>query len=173
MTTHTFSFRTSFGQFHLIDDESYPDPSEVWTEETCKNRLATTDGFVGIGTLEGYADVEVTIVVGKRCPESKITTCDHVVECSLEIKSGRLLVVPCASLDETQGVNLDPGWYRLCILCDWTDTTTVEYERRRDRERRRERYIVYIWPSEYATERVRKRRIWVNEKKGWSDVQVS
>jgi hypothetical protein len=172
MSTHTFSFRTTHGQFHLIDDESYPDPSEAWTEDACTNRLATTDGFVGIGTLEDYAEVDVAIVVGKHCTETEIAACDHVVECSLQIRSGRLLVLPCASLDESRGVNLDPGWYRLCILCYWTDTTTAEYERSRGREGRREGYVVHMWRSEHAAERIIKRRIWDSQKKGWSSVQV-
>jgi len=163
LATHRFVFTTTHGQFHLIDDESYPDPSDVWTAEAIKNRLATTDGFVGIGTLqEDYAEVEIEIVVGERCPKREADAHDHVVECSLAVKSGRLLVSPCMSEDTAETVKVTPGTYRVCVLCFWADAAASGFQLCR------EHYRIYVWPSKSRAERVIKRRMWDSETRRWT-----
>ncbi len=160
---------TSHGQFHVIDADAFPDPSEVWTEETCANRIAVTDGFVGIGVLQDNPEVEVTLSVGQPCTAEEVAAWDHVVAGSLEIRSGRLEVSPCIPMsdDEVHTIPLEPGSYRLCVLCDWFDTAQQDAS-----SQRRERYKIFLWPAPYQPVEIIKRRCWDSVKRGWGAVEI-
>lgn len=168
MSEYVFLIKnTSHGQFHLMDDESYPDPSDVWTEEALTNRVAVTDGFVGISVLQDMPEVEVTLVTGETCPAEVLAAWDHAVECSLRVASGRLLVSPCIPMsdDEVFQVELPPGNYRLCVLCGWFDSLHIT-------ENQREYYRIYLTQGPEAPVRVLKRRVWLDRQRGWSEVQT-
>ena len=153
---HTFILpETTHGQFYLIDDESDPDTSNIWNDEAFQTRLAITDGCVGISTLQYIAEIEVTLVVGRSCTEEERAGWDHVAACSLEVRSGRLRIEPCLPMsdDEIHMLPLEPGCYRLCILCDWFDIMDID-----EFDPKRERYKVFLWRAAYRPVELIKRR---------------
>jgi hypothetical protein len=100
-------------------------------------------GSIGIGTnCEGLVSVEVQIWSSE--PAVVTESWDHVVECGIDVPSGRLVVAGCCddTLEDSFGVALSAGNYtaRVCYgnqyeCGDGEPTCTGEY-------------LIMLWPSQ-------------------------
>ncbi|MCR5886995.1 hypothetical protein LRS06_04225 [Hymenobacter sp. J193] len=96
---HTLHFTTSYHQFYLYDKDSPGDTGsfDFWTDASFADKLAVEAGILGV-SIGTYWDVNATIsVLEQRNESSDLAPYDHVVEASLEIKSGKLQVLACIS----------------------------------------------------------------------------
>ncbi|WP_239133925.1 hypothetical protein [Rugosimonospora africana] len=102
-------------QIHLFDEGSVTDLGEVWTEEAMADQLAVAEDAVAIGTAVNVF-VEVAIEVLDRAPADDSADFDHVVEGSVEIRSGRLVVMGCTDFEpDAARFTVPAGWLRVRV----------------------------------------------------------
>ena len=151
MELHKLEFWTSHHQFYLADKSSpfRTDSDDFWTTEASNDKLAIEEGILGIGT-ECYGPVKGDFVVLKVEPEENdFGSYDHVVEGSIELKSGVLQVFPCAVNEPVLELSVAPRTYRVRIYS--SNLTTVEGDAGDDY------YRVRMWPGEAGKRKVLKR----------------
>lgn len=102
-----------YHQIHLLDEGASPDLAAAWTVQATEDKLAVADGGIGIGTQD--ADT-VSIAVEIHAAEPATRKADHITEASLEIRSGKLVVLGCTDhLPDAKRVPMAPGWYRVRV----------------------------------------------------------
>ena len=111
------NFYTSHHQIYICDFGYSQDISDdqFWTEDATHSRLAIGDGILGVG-LESYGDFkgDLTALQTKNAvPDFAIY--DHIVEGSLNIRSGILQVLDCPNMKEEFRVNIMKGMYRVRV----------------------------------------------------------
>jgi hypothetical protein len=139
-----------YHQFYLLDEEASP---RIPTDFECRDltpRLVVCPNQVVVLTFQPNM-VSVTVEIMDAEPSLDIAGWDHVVECSLEIPSGRLAVDRCVGSVAAR-LAVAPGWYRVrvCLagIRDWSSVS--------DGEDPPESYQVVIWPGDPGPEVVRK-----------------
>ncbi|MEU1397463.1 hypothetical protein ABZ403_15565 [Micromonospora zamorensis] len=85
-------------QIHLLDDGSVTDLGDAWTEEAVLDNLAVDTDAMAVGTTVNV-NVAVTVEVLEAAPEDDSAEFDHVVEGSLHVLSGRLVVMGCTDYE--------------------------------------------------------------------------
>jgi hypothetical protein len=104
-----------YHQFHLQDSNA-PKGSlgDAWTDEAQARDVAVAPFIVGVGT-ERNASVWLDLEVHDTKPELKITkNLRRVVECSLDLPSGKLIIT-CPAEPGGHQVLLTPSCYRLRV----------------------------------------------------------
>lgn len=81
-------------QFVLMDERSQGDFSTLWTEDALERMLAVGDCALAAGTLRNM-EVDVEVEVLRARPEIVPGQWDNIVEASIRIPSGRLVVMGC------------------------------------------------------------------------------
>ncbi|MFI6151017.1 hypothetical protein [Streptomyces sp. NPDC051109] len=112
MATNLELFADYF-QIHILDEDSDADFSNVWTEQAVLDGLAVAEGGLAIGT-----DVNFTVAVAVHLltdqPDDDSNEFDHVVEASLNLASGRLVVLGCTDdVDAAARFDMPSGWTRI------------------------------------------------------------
>jgi hypothetical protein len=103
-----------YRQFLLLDARSGEtgDPEDAWTEQALLDRVAAATGWVAIGT-DTACDVEVVVELADGPPPTDdLADWDHVVEASLEVQSGRVLVMSPKG-PPSSPIGVPPGWWRV------------------------------------------------------------
>ena len=113
MKSHRFELLADYSQFYLQDDEQQlGNLSEAWTEEAVDRLLAVAPGVVGIGTVRSMR-VAATVEVHETEPEADLQAWDHIAECDLEVKTGRIVVAGCTDyFPDAARIAVRPGLYR-------------------------------------------------------------
>ncbi|OXE95593.1 hypothetical protein B0A63_23925, partial [Flavobacterium johnsoniae UW101] len=91
------NFTTDYGQFYLNDkDEGDTGSENFWSDQALNDKLAVEKGILGVSieNTEGMVKCELEILNSKSLI-SDFSSFDHVVEASLEIKTGILQVNDC------------------------------------------------------------------------------
>jgi hypothetical protein len=87
-----------YHQIHLFDDGSTADLGEAWTDQAVLDRLAAAGDAMAVGTSVNV-NVDVTVEVLAAAPPDDHAGFDHVVEASLRIRSGRLVIMGCTDYE--------------------------------------------------------------------------
>jgi hypothetical protein len=124
MNKYSLHFSTEYYQFYLLDEatKSQTDDADFWNSEAEKLRLAVLDGLLGV-TIATYGQVNGELIVLQETPPVQ-SNADHVVEASLELGSGRLLIKNCTSYTTQLELDLDKGAYRIRISSQKLGTVT-------------------------------------------------
>jgi hypothetical protein len=88
---HAFRLFADFFQFYVQDESAEGNLSDSWTEEAIKRRLAVAPGTVGIGIVRNM-EVPVSLEILQVAPPLNLNASQHVVECSLAVKSTNLVI---------------------------------------------------------------------------------
>jgi hypothetical protein len=100
-------------QFYLQDESADGNLGESWTEEATARLLALAPGTVGVGTVRNM-DVPVTVEVHDEEPPQDLEMWDHVVECSIEVPSGRIVIAGCMDyFPDAARIDINAGLYRV------------------------------------------------------------
>jgi hypothetical protein len=112
---HKLSFFTEYYQFYILDSETkaQTDAPDFWNAEADKRKLAIGEGLLGV-TVAKYAEIKVEVRVLSSEP-TEDADADHIVETSLNLPSGLLMVKDCTSYDTLLELNLGKGTYRTRI----------------------------------------------------------
>lgn len=85
-------------QIHLFDDGSVTDLGDAWTDEAVRARFAMAADAIAVGTTVNV-NVAVTLEVLEAAPQDDSAEFDHVVEGSLHVPSGRLVIMGCTDYE--------------------------------------------------------------------------
>lgn len=94
MPTLQLELLADYFQFYLQDEDASGDLSQSWSPAAVARMLAMAEGVVGVGTARNML-VPVTVEVLETAPPALLECFDHVVEGSLEVNSGTLVIVGC------------------------------------------------------------------------------
>ncbi|MFF5701285.1 hypothetical protein ACFY7H_02040 [Streptomyces sp. NPDC012794] len=96
-------------QVHVLDEGSEGDFSGVWTEQTVVDGLGVMEDALAIGTAVNDT-VAVSVHVLADQPHYDSDDFDHIVEASLHVPSGRLIVMGCTDyLDDAARFEVPAG----------------------------------------------------------------
>jgi hypothetical protein len=152
MSRCELSLFADYFQFYLQDEEATGDLSESWTEAATEDLLALAPGTIGVGTVRNI-DVPVVVEVGSAPPPDAFDAWDQVVECSIEVPSGLLVIAGCTDyLPDAKRIEMAPGSYRARIFYGGLDTVGADGVEGEDC------YRVCLWPHPVGAPVVLKRR---------------
>jgi len=149
--TSKFSFTTSYNQFYISDDLA-PFPQNMWDEVSYNNRISVNNRFIGVIT-ESYGNINGEIEILKSKKElSNFDAFDHVVEASIDIKSGKLKIEDCPNSSIELEISIKPGLYRIRIYSSNLKSVKFsdEYGDYNDF------YKIELWEEDYSEVRVLK-----------------
>lgn len=160
-TVHQVSVFADNFQFQLQDQVEDCDYPENWNDALLTQLYVCGNRIIGIGTVRDL-DVDVTLEVYDEKMDDKeldvdpdVSDFDHVVQCNLEIPSGKLLITGCTSdYEEALKLTLPARQYGVRIFwsnLDSTDELGFEGE---------DKYLIQFWPDTYFEERIF--RVWRN-----------
>ncbi|MGW1588292.1 hypothetical protein [Streptomyces sp. NPDC002386] len=114
-TTTELTLFADYFQIHVSDADSDGDLSDAWTGQAVADHLAVAQDALGIGTVVNV-NVSVTVVVLPQEPSDDSAEFDHVVEASLDVPSGRLMVLGCTDYaPDAATFEVAPGWNRVRV----------------------------------------------------------
>jgi hypothetical protein len=114
-----------------------------------EDRMALEEGIIGVGT-ECYGPVKGEVKIVAFPDEiASANPYDHIVEGSLELKSGILQVLDCPNSSIELELHLKPGFYRVRVCS--SNLFSVEGDEGDDF------YSIEIWPQELSGRKVLKR----------------
>lgn len=141
MAKYQCNLVADYFQIHLQDELCQTGLEDAWTEEATDEMLAVEDGIIGVGTARN-TDVPVMLCIEDRQPSISFDEWDHVMECSLRIESGQLVILGCTEeFDKAARVAVAPGWYRVRVFYGGLDTVSEDGLQGDDH------YAVILWPS--------------------------
>ncbi|AOG03316.1 hypothetical protein [Bosea sp. RAC05] len=140
--TLTLSVFADYFQFYLLDESVDEDLGALWDDEAVERLLAVGRSSIGIGTARNMA-VPVAISLFDEAPDLDLDAWDMVNECSLLLRSGRLVILGgTAYLPDAPRLPVAPGDYRVRISYAGLDTLSENGLEGDDF------YRIDIWPAE-------------------------
>ena len=147
-----FSLFADYFQFYIQDEDVGGNLSDSWNEDAVSRLLAVAPGIVGVGTVRNM-DVPVSVEVLDSEAGTDFDQWDHVVECTLEVSSTRLVIAGCTDyFPDAERISVAPGTYRLRAC--YADLNTLS----EDGLNGSDRYHVQLWPAPAIEPRVLKQR---------------
>lgn len=139
MKTGNFEIFADYFQFYLQDEAADGNLQDAWDKNATERMFAVTHGAVGIGTARNM-DVPVTLQLLDRAPSRDFTTFDHVVEGSLLVSTGTLVVAGCTDyFPDARRFSVVPGTYRVRLSSSGLDTLSADGLEGNDH------YLVQLW----------------------------
>lgn len=149
----TYDLFTDYGQFWLHDvGTDVSQVAQLWVGESGARMLAAAPDIVCIGTIRN-SKAPVTIeVTEKEPPSTPSDAWDQIVECSLQMPVGRLVIhddiLSCDGRHET--IAIPPGCYRVRVYSGSLDAQHSALEGD-------DHYLVILWPGDEIKPRVLKK----------------
>lgn len=136
-------------QIHLLDDGSVTDLGDAWTDEAVLDGLAVATDTIAAGTTVNV-NVAVTLELPEAAPEDDSAEFDHVAEASLQVPSGRLVIMGCTDYEpEAARFKVAAGPVRVRVA----RSNLAEAERpdihSDDDPATMERLRLQVWPAPY------------------------
>ncbi|MCQ9377665.1 hypothetical protein [Methyloversatilis sp. XJ19-49] len=140
-TVHAFQLFADYFQFVVQDEESDDDFATIWTEDALSALTAFGRSAVCPGTLRNV-EVPVEVVVSDHEPLVALEDVEHAVEGSIEIPSGKVVVMGCTQyFPDAPRFNVTPGTYRALAVMSGIKSIQNEWDPADDK------YTVYLWPG--------------------------
>jgi len=132
---YEFSIFADYSQFYLMDDDIQPQyPGDV-TDLDCRNRLKVAPHIVAVYPIRNTT-VPVVVEFHEFQPVTDASAWDHVAECSLDLPSGRAVIIGCTDyLPDAARITTAPGCYRLRAHFGELDSADSDH------------YLLSLWPS--------------------------
>jgi len=148
----SYTLFADYFQFYLQDEEADGNLGDAWTEQAVSDLLALAPGTIGIGTVRNM-DVPVDVEILGGPPREDLAQWDHVMECGIDVPSGRLVIAGCADyFPDAARLHIAPGTYRARIHYGDLDSLSDDGLDGDDH------YKVVLWVSDDMSRRVIKRR---------------
>ncbi len=141
MAKHHFKLLADYHQFYIQDEAAEGDLSDSWTEDATNRLLATAPGTVGVGTARNMTvPVDIELLDAER--HESFDGWDQVNECSIQIKSGTIVVAGCTDyFPDAARIKIAPGVYRVRIFYGKLDKLSDDGLEGEDH------YRVVLWPG--------------------------
>ncbi|MDA8519559.1 hypothetical protein [Acidovorax sp. NCPPB 4044] len=139
--THHLTLLADYHQFYLQDEAAEGDLSSAWSDDAVHRMLAVAPGVVGFGTARNLR-VPVTLELLDAEPQTDLDRFDHVVEASLVVKTGPLVVAGCTDyFPEAARFAVAPGTYWVRLSAAGLGSLSEDGLEGEDR------YLVQVWPG--------------------------
>lgn len=149
-SVNNFSVFADYFQFIVQDELSDDDFANIWSDEASAAQTAFGRCAVCPGTLRNVT-VPVDLVIVEADPRLSLDTVDHAVEGSIELPSGRVVVMGCNDyFPDAPRLEVEPGTYHVLAVMTGIDSIKNEWEPADDR------HIVYLWPGSARSPRLLK-----------------
>lgn len=141
MPSHRLTLFADYHQFYLQDEAAPGDLASAWDEAATLRMLAVSQGVVGFGTARNMP-VPVTLELLEAEPQTDLARFDHVVDGSVAIATGPLVVAGCTDyLPDAARFDVPPGAYRVRLSSAGLDSLSPDGLEGEDR------YLVQMWPG--------------------------
>jgi hypothetical protein len=141
MQTHKLNLFADYFTITVQDESAEGDFSQGFTDEAIQKMLiAVLPDAIGIQTMRNMT-VPVEVVVTDKAPEDDFSEYDRVNECSLEVPSGKIVVMGNEYFPEAKRIEVVPGIYRVRIYYKNLDTVDIDQLEGHDE------YKVVLWPQ--------------------------
>ena len=127
---YEFQIYADYYQFYLEDENSPHETDKVWDSEgTAYNRmLGVGEGLIAVGTAR-YETVSVSVELHDSEPVLELEKYSRVNECSLQVKSGKLLISGCLEyLPDAARIAIEPSNYWVRVLYGNLETVKDDWE---------------------------------------------
>jgi len=139
-------------QFYIQDETVDGNLSDAWTDDAMERLLAVAPGTVGIGTVRNVG-VPVAISILKREPAFDPETFDQVVECSVAVESGSIVVAGCTDyFPDAVRIKVPPGPYRVRVSFEGLRSESPDGLDGNDQ------YYLQLWPAPMGPVAILKQR---------------
>ena len=139
-------------QFYIQDEAATGDLSNSWNEEATARMLAVAPGAIGIATARNM-HVPVALEIHDQDSGDDISAWDHVVEASLHVTSGRIVIAGCTDyFSDAVRVEVPSGSHRVRVFYGLLDTLSEDGLSGDDH------YKVQLWPGLPTAARILKHR---------------
>lgn len=150
---NNFKLFADYFQFYIQDEDVEGNLSDSWNDAAVSRLLAVAPGVVGIGTVRNM-DVPVSIEVLDSEATLDLDQWDHIVECTLEVASTRLVIAGCTDyFPDAARIPVLPGIYRLRAC--YADLDSIS----EDGLDGNDRYHLKLWLAPAIEPRVLKQRV--------------
>jgi hypothetical protein len=141
--TKTFLARllSQYDQFYLQGEGSLADP-KIWDGAALDRHLGALADQIAIGTASADQEVTVAVELVAAEPTDDSAAFDHVVEASLRLASGIVVLAECIS-GEVARLSVAPGSYRVRVAWDGIDRALGDGLL----DGRGESFRVHLWPA--------------------------
>ncbi|MGJ7542285.1 hypothetical protein [Variovorax sp. LT1R16] len=144
MKSYNLEIFADYFQFYLQDEAADGNLGDAWDQIATERMFAVADGTVGIGTVRNM-DVPVTLELLEVAPSRDFTTFDHVVEGSVLVSTGTLVVAGCtAYFPDARRFPLEPGTYRVRLSSSGLGTLSTDGLEGKDH------YLVQLWLDSFV-----------------------
>jgi hypothetical protein len=147
---HQLKFFTEYYQFYILDKDSksQTDSDNFWTPQADTDKMAVEEGLLGI-TVGKYAEIDVEVnVLETQNNGRNFDEFEHIVEASIEIPSGVLLVKDCTGFEVQLALQLAPQTY--AVRCYSAKLSSIQGDEGDDF------YVIEIWASSKIERKVLK-----------------
>ncbi len=152
--TYRFDLFADYFQFYLRDEQAInPDPfPNIWSKRAFADMLAVLPGIVNIRTVRNMF-VPVTVEIADAPPHDEFDTWDHVVETSLDVPSGSIVIAGCTEyFPDAARIPVPTGNYRLRAYYGALNSVEKTMGLEGD-----DHYRIVLWPDAQRTSHVLKR----------------
>lgn len=119
---------TDYAQFYLVDGDKSEISKSLWIDEQDFNARAEVIGGIMAIRTERSGKIKVIVdVLDKKQDFKSKDEYDHIVECSLEIKSGHLKIKNCPDFELVKDIKLPVGYYRVRVSSANLSTVDSDY----------------------------------------------
>jgi len=100
LESFSFNLSAEFNQFYIQDEEAdWELTDNLWTQEEGQDQLALAPGIIAVGTnRDRVVPVDVQITMSE--PTDDFKEWDQIIECSINVACGHLLVFGCFDFDQ-------------------------------------------------------------------------
>jgi hypothetical protein len=152
MSRYQLTLFADYHQFYIQDENVDGNLSDAWTDEAVERLLAVAPGTVRIGTVRNV-DLPVTIAVLEREPALDADKFDQVVECSIVVESGAIVVAGCTDyFPGAARIKIPSGPYRVRASFEGLKSVSANGLEGNDH------YHLQLWPGPMGTVEILKQR---------------
>ncbi|TDC32543.1 hypothetical protein E1211_20610 [Micromonospora sp. 15K316] len=145
--TGTLRLYADYRQLHLFDEASAANLEEAWTDTVEHTQFSVVTDAAVVVTMSS-ADVLVDVEVLDHPPQSDLERYDHVVEGSLDVPSGRLVVMGCSDYaPDAPRFDLTPGSVRVRVSKSNLQAAKDAGEHSDEDGATTERVRLQVWPA--------------------------
>jgi hypothetical protein len=155
MQTLTFTVDGDHYQFYLEDMAMEANTGDMWHKQAHTNRLDVLPGLIAVGTSHYGGPIPVVVEVHPQQPSNEsLELWDHVVECSIKVRSGQLSLTSPITFDtDAPTFFIAPDSYRARIYYGNLDSVRDDIDMEGE-----DHYRIVLWPGVEIAPHVIKRK---------------
>ncbi|MFN8411979.1 MAG: hypothetical protein U0Z26_06290 [Anaerolineales bacterium] len=129
MKRYYFNVFSDYFAIYILD-EGFRPKQEVWNKENLKQRISTEQGRITISTSRNMNSSLLLEIFEVEMPKVEnyfnLESWDHVVECSIEVLSGKIVILGNDYYPDAPRINLPPSIYHVTVYFGGLNTISED-----------------------------------------------